>query len=313
MFTVDGDAAVSQPLVQVALPQSEVSTPLPASPSAADVPPSSRLPAATTLPSSPPPTAIAPPGSVQPELEELSQPEECTLPAEEFSELEEPALPMEELSGPEEPALPAEELNELEEPALPAEEFSELEEPALPMEELSDSEEPALPAEEVCNTAATEPVARPRNCFTAAAGPMATRRSCSAATTGPVAGRQSRDTVAATAAEVSHLNSFCYSYRPLLDAWSDLGLWAGKVSMTNWNMEQAPEMLQRWNFLDGLAMREELHEVAGEHLWFERWPMIQIQISSRRRMGGWMDGYKYSSKLWDIPSSVLSWETDTYQ
>lgn len=185
VFAVDGDAAVSQPLVQVALPQSEVSTPLPASPSAADVPPSSRLPAATTLPSSPPPTAIEPPRSVQPELEELSEPEECTLPTEEFSELEEPALPMEELSGP---------------------------------------EEPALPAEEVCNTAATEPVARPRNCFTAAAGPMATRRSCSAATTGPVAGRQSRDTVAATAAEVSHLNSFCYSYRPLLDAWSDLGL-----------------------------------------------------------------------------------------
>lgn len=59
-----------------------------------------------------------------------------------------------------------------------------------------------------------------------------------------------------------------------------------KVSMTNWNMEQAPEMLQRLNFVDGLGMREELHEVAGEHLRFERWPMIQIQISSRRRMGG---------------------------
>lgn len=79
LFTVDGDAAdaaVNQPLVQLASPQSEVSTPLFA----------------------PPPAATAPPRPAQPE------PEEPAPLTEELSELEESALPEQELSEPERPA-----------------------------------------------------------------------------------------------------------------------------------------------------------------------------------------------------------------
>lgn len=98
LFTVDGDAAdasVNQPLVQLASPQSEVSTPLFA----------------------PPPAATAPPRPAQPELEELSKPEELAPPEQDLSEQEEPAPLTEELSELEESALPEQELSEPERPA----------------------------------------------------------------------------------------------------------------------------------------------------------------------------------------------------